>query len=512
MRDAIALSLENERLQLALRARLEEQQALRRVATAVAQQHEPVEIFELVTREVARHLDADAAMTARYDGPGLATVLADWAAPGVAAFPTGRQIVIGGPTALAQVQATRAPGRVDSYEGMPGEYPAELRALGMRASVAAPVIVGGELWGAVAAGSAGAPFTSDTEARLGAFAELVGQAIANVDARMQLTESRARLVAAADDARRRIERDLHDGAQQRLVALALSLGVVAKNAEPATAAAVEACIRELHIALDELRELARGIHPVLLTERGLEPALRALASRSPIPVRVDASLDERLPPAQEAALYYVAAEALTNVAKHAAGGRDRRPARRGPTAGRRSRSPTTASAARSSPTAAACAASSTASTRSAAASRSPARRRRDDRARPDPGARASCGDDSSSRARPCRPGAVRRRFALPLGRRPPLRAESHRRSSVSCPACREHRLVAREVADQRGHAGRPTEERRRSSSMIDPPTPDTATNGGLSECRGTPTPKTARRRRSRAPTSPDSATQSASRP
>jgi signal transduction histidine kinase len=203
---------------------------------------------------------------------------------------------------------------------MPGEYPAQLRALGMRASVAAPVIVDGELWGAVAAGSAGAPFTADTEARLGAFAELVGQAIANVEARLQLTDSRNRLVAAADDARRRTERDLHDGAQQRLVALALSLGLVARNAEPRTAVAVEHCIRELRTALDELRALARGIHPVLLTERGLEPALRALASRSPVPVRVEADLAERLPPAQETALYYVAAEALTNVAKHAQAG------------------------------------------------------------------------------------------------------------------------------------------------------------------------------------------------
>jgi signal transduction histidine kinase len=317
IRDAIALSLETERLQLALRGRLEEQRALRRVATAVARQHDPNEIFDLVTREVARHLDADASMLARYDGPGLATVLADWAAPGVGAFPTGRQIEIGGPTAMAQVQATLKPARVDSYEGMPGDYPAELRELGMRAAVAAPVIVDGALWGAVAAGSIGAPFTSDTEERLGAFAELVGQAIANVDARMQLTESRARIVEAADEARRRIERDLHDGAQQRLVALALSLRMVTRTAEPATAAAIEECIGELNTALEELRELARGIHPVVLTERGLEPALRVLASRSPVPVRVVAELDRRLPPAQEAALYYVAAEALTNVAKHA---------------------------------------------------------------------------------------------------------------------------------------------------------------------------------------------------
>ncbi len=317
VRDAIALSLENERLQLELRARLEEQQALRRVATTVARQHRPGEVLDLVTHEVARHLDADAAMLARYDGPGLATVLSDWAAPGLGVFPSGEQITIGGPTALAQIQATHAPTRVDTYEGIAGDYPAQLRSLGVRASVAAPVIVDGELWGAVAAASVGPPFASDAEVRLGAFAELVAQAIANVDARQQLTESRARIVEAADEARRRIERDLHDGAQQRLVALAISLGMVAKSAEPRTAAAVETCVRELHTALDELRELARGIHPVVLTERGLEPALEALASRSPVPVRIDAELGDRLPPAQEAALYYVAAEALTNVAKHA---------------------------------------------------------------------------------------------------------------------------------------------------------------------------------------------------
>jgi signal transduction histidine kinase len=317
---AAGLALEAERLQLELHGRLDEQEALRRIATAVARQYGADEVLALVTSEVARHLAADAAMTARYDGPGLATVLADWSAPGVSHFPTGRQIVIGGPTALARVQQTWAPARVDTYEGMPGAYPAELRKLGMRAAVAAPIVVDGHLWGAVAAASAGTPFTNDAEARLGAFAELVGQAIANVDARMKLDESRARIVQAADDARRKIERDLHDGAQQRLVALALSLGLVAKTAEPATASAIKACTNELQTALAELRELARGIHPVVLTERGLVAALGELASRSPVRAEVDATLDDRLPPAQEAALYFVAAEALTNVAKYARAG------------------------------------------------------------------------------------------------------------------------------------------------------------------------------------------------
>ena len=314
---AVALALEANRLALALQARLKEQQALRRVATAVARQHEPSEVLELVAFEVARHLGADAALTARYDGPGRATVLAEWSARGVGHFPAGEQIALGGPTALARVQHTGAPARVDTYEGMAGDYPAQLRRLGMRASVAAPIHVDGRLWGAVGAASVHAPFASGSEARLGAFAELVAQAIANVDARLKLDESRSRIVRAADDARRKIERDLHDGAQQRLVSLALSLGMVAKRAEPATAPAIKACAEELQLALAELRELARGIHPVVLTEHGLEAALRGLAGRTPMPVDLEFDLEDRLPAPHEAALYFVAAEAITNVVKYA---------------------------------------------------------------------------------------------------------------------------------------------------------------------------------------------------
>jgi signal transduction histidine kinase len=313
----VALWLENEHLQAALRSRLEEQEALRRVATLVARHHAPEEVFAVVTEEVARHLHADAAMTARYDAPGVATVLSDWAVPGLEPFPTGQAFALGAGTALAKVQATRAPARVDSYEGLEGAHPEELRELGMRAGVGAPVLVDGELWGAVAAGSADAPFPIDAEARLGAFAELVAQAIANVDARVKLKQSRARIVEAADLARRKLERDLHDGAQQRLVSLALSLRLLGRNLEAEASRSVEACTQELLAALQELRELARGIHPAVLTERGLRPALEALAARSPLPVRVDAGIDHRLPAAQEVALYYVAAEALANVAKYA---------------------------------------------------------------------------------------------------------------------------------------------------------------------------------------------------
>jgi signal transduction histidine kinase len=314
---AAALAVENERLQRALQARLSEEAALRRVATLVAQQHAPETVFAVVTEEVARHLDADSAITVRYDNPGRASVVASWSAPGVTTLTVGRQIVLSPQAALARVQATRAPARVDSFEGMPGQFPAELRQLGLRAVVAAPILVDGDLWGAVAASSRTDPFTAVSEARIGAFAELVAQAIANADARIKLKESRARIVEATDDARRRIERDLHDGAQQHLVAVALSLRLVARRAEPSTAAAIDGCIEDLLTALAELRELARGLHPAVLTERGLVPALQMLAARSPVPVVLDARLEGRLPPAQEVALYFVAAEALTNVAKYA---------------------------------------------------------------------------------------------------------------------------------------------------------------------------------------------------
>jgi signal transduction histidine kinase len=313
------LEVENERLQGVLRARLKEEEALRRVATLVAREYAPEVVLALVTEEVGRHLNADTAATMRYDAPDRATVVAIWIAPHVppSPFSVGKQVEIVPGMPTARVYETLAPARVDSYEGVPGRFAEELRARGSRGTVAAPILVDGHLWGAFTAGSITEPFSSDSEARLGAFAELVAQAIANVDARIKLQESRARIVEAADDARRRIERDLHDGAQQRLVGVLVSLLLAARSAEPATAAAIEGCIGELQMALAELRELARGLHPAVLTERGLLPALQMLAARSPVPVVFDGDVPRRLPPTHEAALYFVAAEALTNVAKYA---------------------------------------------------------------------------------------------------------------------------------------------------------------------------------------------------
>ncbi len=311
------LKAENERLQSALQARLDEVEALRRVATLVARNAAPEDVLDLVTREVARHLEADAAMTARFDGPGAATVLSDWAAPGLDALDGARPDRArsrhrdGAGPARPAVRPAPTPTRTSTARtrrrsASSGCGPAWARRSTSRASCGARSRPGAPTQ----------PFTADSEQRLHAFAELVGQAIANVDARVKLQQSRARIVEAADAARRKLERDLHDGAQQRLVGLAIQLRLLTRRL--GADAGIEPCIQELLGALEELRDLARGLHPAVLTERGLVPALEALAARSPVPATVRAELGERLPEAQEVALYFVAAEALANVAKYAA--------------------------------------------------------------------------------------------------------------------------------------------------------------------------------------------------
>jgi signal transduction histidine kinase len=221
-----------------------------------------------------------------------------------------------GDTVASRVFRTQAPARVDDYEEVPGGLATELRRVGFRSSVAAPVFLGGRLWGAMIVLSVDAtPFPEGAEQRIADFAELAAQALANAQAREELAASRARIVQAGDAERRRLERNLHDGAQQRLVSLALMLRLAARR-HPEDETLGQAG-EELAEALKELRELARGIHPAVLTERGLEPAVRALADRSQLPVELSVDVDGRLPDPVEAAAYYVVAEALTNVAKYA---------------------------------------------------------------------------------------------------------------------------------------------------------------------------------------------------
>jgi signal transduction histidine kinase len=210
---------------------------------------------------------------------------------------------------------------VESYDEAGGRLAETLRSAGYRAAVAAPVTVGGRLWGALAAATASEePLPEGLERRLCDFADLVGQALANADARERLAASRAELVAVSDAERRRLERNLHDGAQQRLVSVALGLSMVGAKLEDDPGSAREllsATQDDLTRGLEELRELARGLHPALLTERGLGPALNALLTRAPLPVEIAELPEERLSAPVEAAAYYVVAEAITNVAKYA---------------------------------------------------------------------------------------------------------------------------------------------------------------------------------------------------
>jgi PAS domain S-box-containing protein len=311
---------ERRRAEKAVRRLANEQAALRRVATAVATEHDPARVFGVVTEEVGRLLGAQIANMVRYDGPRTAAVVGGWNAEGVRSVPVGQDNVLDGDTVAMRVLQSRGPARVDSYEHVGGEMAQSLRDLGFRSAVAAPVWLGGRLWGAVIVSSVKPePFPPGAEQRLADFAELVTQALANAQARQELAASRARIVEAGDAERRRLERNLHDGAQQRLVSLALNLRLAARSCAPddeMSRSAFERAGEELAQALEELRELARGIHPAVLSDRGLEPAIEALAARTPVPVRFAVELEDRLPEPVEAAAYYVVAEALTNAAKH----------------------------------------------------------------------------------------------------------------------------------------------------------------------------------------------------
>ena len=309
---------ESERAQQAL---TEEQAALRRIATLVAGEAASDRVFEQVTVEAAKTLGASAASLARFDEDDMVTFVGGWSDAGRLAFPVGTRVPLEETGVLARIRGTGLPERVNDYENLAPEIAERLSSSGYRSATAAPIRVGGRLWGGlVAVTRRDEPLPAGSEHRLGDFAELVAQAIANADAYRKLASSRVRIVQAGDTERRRLERNLHDGAQQRLVSLALKLrlirGNLRKDPELAEGLLGEAD-SELDQALEELRELARGIHPAVLTDRGLEAAIRTLAERAPVPVQLTRLPEDRLPESVEAAIYYLVAEAITNVAKYA---------------------------------------------------------------------------------------------------------------------------------------------------------------------------------------------------
>ncbi|MCW2542302.1 MAG: histidine kinase [Frankiales bacterium] len=299
---------------------VEEQVALRRVATLVARGVPREEVFAAVVEEVARLLRVEFATLGRYESDATMTTVAT-SSKLDERFPVGRRWSLAGMNVSRLVFETGAPARLDNCPDAPGLLGTAMHESGVGSSLGTPVIVDGHLWGVIATSSRPDQLLPvDTAERLASFTELVAAAIANTHSRAELMASRARIVAAADEMRRRIERDLHDGIQQRLVSLGLELRM-AKATVPSQLGDLEAALSQvgegLSSVFDELREIAHGIHPAILSEGGLGPALRALCRRSVLPVELELQTKQRLPESVEVAAYYVVSEALTNAAKYA---------------------------------------------------------------------------------------------------------------------------------------------------------------------------------------------------
>jgi PAS domain S-box-containing protein len=318
--DLVATAIANAEARAEVRRLAEEQAALRRVATLVAEGGSPAAVFDAVAGEMKGLLGADHVVVCRYEPGAELTVLAHRGS-NAQLVPPGARISHEGDSVEAAVRRAERSVRMESYERARGVIAEQARAAGVRVAVGAPIVVDGRLWGVISAGWNGEQSPpADTEQRMAQFAQLLDTATANADSRAELIASRARLVAASDWARRRFERDLHDGVQQRLVSLALELNLAEAIAprDDTELVAQLAHVREgLTEALDDLRELSRGIHPAILSEGGLVPALKALARRAAIPVDLHLSVDERLADHVEVGAYYVVSEALANAAKHA---------------------------------------------------------------------------------------------------------------------------------------------------------------------------------------------------
>jgi signal transduction histidine kinase len=321
--ELVATAIANAESRAALGVLADEQAALRRVATLVARGLPPTEIFSAVAEEIGRLVSIDGTRILRYEADGTATVIAGWSES--VEIPreieVGARLALEGESVSMLVFRTGRPARIDDYANADGPLSEPLHGAGVRSAIGAPIIVEGRLWGVIAAGSTKPkPLPSGMELRLAEFTELVATAIANAESRSELAASRARIVAASDETRRRVERDLHDGAQQRLVSLALSLRS-AQAELPHDFDDLRAELSDvgqgLTAVLDELREISRGIHPAILSESGLAPALKTLSRRSSIPVALDVRAEGRLPDSIEVAAYYVVSEMLTNAAKHA---------------------------------------------------------------------------------------------------------------------------------------------------------------------------------------------------
>jgi PAS domain S-box-containing protein len=311
----VATAIANTDARQQVTALADEQAALRRVATLVARERPEGEVLAVVAEEVTRLFGGEATQINRYEPDGTATSVA---AVGTAT-PIGTRITLEDDGTTTRVYHTGRPARIDAYSDVGGWFADQAQRSGIESVVGVPIVVDGHLWGVLVSGSREpGSLPSDCESRLTEFAELLATAISNLHAREELAASRARIAAAADDERRRVVRDLHDGAQQRLVhtviTLKLAQQALAKGTENGPLLLQEA-IGHAEQATVEVRELAHGILPSVLTHGGLRAGIDALGARTPIPVEIDVPVD-RLPAPVEATAYFVVAEALTNVAKH----------------------------------------------------------------------------------------------------------------------------------------------------------------------------------------------------
>ena len=317
--ELVATAIANTDARTVIERLAQEQAALRRIATLVARGADTEEVFAAVAREVAEVMHLPIAAVLRYEDDETSTVIAAWSDRPTPFQPGTRWPYP--PSGLAErVRQTGRAGQLEDYSRRPGVFAAKAREVGLYSTAGAPIIVNRAVWGMVTIASTDGPLPGRAEDRLAEFTELLGTAIANTQSRAELSASRARIVAAADETRRRVERDLHDGIQQRLVSLALKARTIeAMTPRPADEIRGELSrlADGLGTAMDELREVSHGIHPAILSEAGLGPALEALARRSAVPVELDLNLGPRLGEHVEAAGYYIASEAITNVAKHA---------------------------------------------------------------------------------------------------------------------------------------------------------------------------------------------------
>ena len=317
--ELLAMAIANADGRTGLSRLAEEQAALRRVATLVARGAPPDELFAAVVEEVERVFSSQHVGMARYESDGTMTTVAISDPLNHGATAVGTRWPLGGRNVSTVVHDTGRSARIDGWGGPSGKLDVAVRRRDLLSSVGAPIVVEGRVWGLTSVASTEQPLPADAETRLASFTELVATAIANSDARTEVAASRARIVATADDERRRVVRDLHDGAQQRLVHTLITLKLAqraARTGDETVPTLLSEALDHAEKAIVELRELAHGILPAALTRGGLRAGVESLASRMPMPVELDVCAG-RLPAPVEAAAYFVVAEALTNVAKHA---------------------------------------------------------------------------------------------------------------------------------------------------------------------------------------------------